>query len=288
MKTNESCTTGADGGSILFVDDEPNVLSSIRRMLIDESYEQFYAGSGEEALALLRKTPVDVIVSDMRMPVMDGVEFLRRSREIVPDSVRIVLSGQADMGDVLEAINTDGIWRFIAKPWNVDDMRVTMNNALGLYRCSEERRQLLVDLKNKNEELRDLNENLEALVKRRTELINAQNSLLEMIAEGRDISIVLDESVNAIKQIGRIDKAAIRNDADQIYGDLGLNSTELFPCVKSGIILGELALGGNSADNHEIARAFVPIISIALFHDRALKDAPGLLSRIDLMIDELL
>ncbi|MBN1307775.1 MAG: response regulator, partial [Chitinispirillaceae bacterium] len=88
---------------ILFVDDEQNVLTAIRRMLFDEHYEQLYASSGEEALMLITRQPVDVIISDMRMPVMDGVAFLEKSREILPDAVRIILSGQSDMFSVMQA-----------------------------------------------------------------------------------------------------------------------------------------------------------------------------------------
>ena len=136
--------------SVLFVDDEQNILSALKRLLLDETYELHFASSGEEALAFLETTKVKVIISDMRMPGMDGVTFLEKARMLVSDSIRIILSGQADMISVMNAVNRGGIWRFISKPWNEDDIKCTIRNALELHSVHAERERLLVELKEKN------------------------------------------------------------------------------------------------------------------------------------------
>jgi len=96
---------------ILFVDDEQNILRAITRLFLDEPYELLTAPSGVEGLALLRERPdIGVIVSDQRMPGMSGAEFLEQSRTLVPDAVRIVLTGYADVTAAMDAINKGGAW----------------------------------------------------------------------------------------------------------------------------------------------------------------------------------
>ena len=106
---------------ILCVDDEPNVLRALERMFLDEEYEILTAPSALEGLqALERIQPVQIVVSDYRMPAMNGVDFLREVCRRWPDTVRIVLSGYADTAAVVAAINDGEIYKFIPKPWNDD------------------------------------------------------------------------------------------------------------------------------------------------------------------------
>jgi FixJ family two-component response regulator len=169
--------------SILFVDDEANILKALRRLFIDEDYDVQTAGSGREALEMiaggLRPT---VIVSDQRMPGMGGAEFLAKTREIVPDSVRMVLTGYADINAAVNAINQGGIYRYILKPWNDDDLKLAVRGAVQRYNLVEENRQLTRQLTEKNRQLGQLNEQLEKKVEERT------LELRQMIKElqGRD------------------------------------------------------------------------------------------------------
>src|SRR5512143_3889480 len=103
---------------VLFVDDELNILRSLERLFMDEAFTVTTAGSGEEGLSLLRDDPAfGLIVSDQRMPGMNGVEFLSRAREIAPEALRIVLTGYADLNATMDAINRGGAYRYITKPW---------------------------------------------------------------------------------------------------------------------------------------------------------------------------
>lgn len=120
--------TAADR-TILLVDDEPNVLSALRRLLARDGYRILTADSGTRALELLATHPVKVIISDQRMPHMTGTDFLRRVKDLHPDTVRIVLSGYADQESVTRAINEGAIYRFLQKPWDDDRLREHVRDA---------------------------------------------------------------------------------------------------------------------------------------------------------------
>jgi len=164
---------------ILCVDDEQNVLRALTRLFLDDPYEILTAPSGAEGLLILdRYGAVPVVISDHRMPGMSGVEFLTEVRNRWPDTVRIVLSGYADTGAVVSAINEGQIYRFVAKPWNEDELRVTVVNALERYDLGRKNVELAEELRRKNDELTALNRDLERRVVERTEALTTQNRLL--------------------------------------------------------------------------------------------------------------
>ncbi len=120
---------------ILFIDDEINILRALERVFLDEEYEILTAGSAGEALDILSSiAPIQVVVSDYRMPQMNGVELLRTIREKWPETIRAVLSGYADTEAVVSAINDGQIYRFIPKPWNDTELRLTIAAAIKQYR----------------------------------------------------------------------------------------------------------------------------------------------------------
>jgi two-component system, NtrC family, response regulator HupR/HoxA len=107
--------------TVLFVDDEERLLNSLKRGLIDEPYKCLFANSGPEALKVLGDNKVHVIVTDMRMPEMNGLELLRLVREKYPDIIRIVLSGYTQITTLLTAINEGHIYKYITKPWKLEE-----------------------------------------------------------------------------------------------------------------------------------------------------------------------
>ena len=152
---------------ILLVDDEVNVLRALERTFLDEEYEVLTASSGSEGLSILQDvSPVQVVVSDYRMPQMNGVDFLREVRRRWPDTVRIVLSGYADTAVVISAINEGEIYKFIAKPWNDDELRIAIINALERYSLNKKNIELTEALSAKIEELKQANAALECLTGR--------------------------------------------------------------------------------------------------------------------------
>ncbi|MDO9226570.1 MAG: EAL domain-containing protein [Pseudomonadota bacterium] len=115
--------------TLLLVDDEPGILASLRRMLRKEGYRILTADSAAEGLALLALEDVQVVISDQRMPGMSGSEFLTRVKDMHPDCVRIILSGQADMASVLDAINNGAVYKFLTKPWDDEQLRDRIREA---------------------------------------------------------------------------------------------------------------------------------------------------------------
>lgn len=133
---------GAVRYRILLVDDEPNVLSALRRIFRQENYQITTAGNGQDALELLRRESFHLMISDYMMPVMNGGDLLRQAKTLHPDMIRIMLTGHADTGAVMAAINEGAVYKFILKPWDDDDLRVTVALALEQYELIRKNRAL--------------------------------------------------------------------------------------------------------------------------------------------------
>lgn len=113
---------------VLIVDDEPDVLFSLKGLL-RRDFTLYTAESGEEALKVLREHEVHVIMTDQRMPGMSGVELMQQVRESFPEAIRIVFTGYADIKAVVRAINSGGLFRYITKPWDPDELIETLQEA---------------------------------------------------------------------------------------------------------------------------------------------------------------
>jgi response regulator RpfG family c-di-GMP phosphodiesterase len=128
---------------VLFVDDEPNVLNAIRRSLRGD-FDIQTAASGKEALQLLAEgQSFSVIVSDCRMPEMDGIEFLERARKVNPESVRVMLTGNADQETAVRAINRGDIFKFLNKPCDTETLKAVVTQAIGQYDLVTAEKELL-------------------------------------------------------------------------------------------------------------------------------------------------
>jgi DNA-binding NtrC family response regulator len=125
-----------DKPQLLFVDDEPRVLSSIKMLFFGSGYAVHCIDSGAAALDFLKQRPVDVIVSDQRMPGMTGVEFLRAARELQPRAMRILLTGYSDLTAIIGSINDGEIFRFVNKPWSNEELVATVGKAAHAARSS--------------------------------------------------------------------------------------------------------------------------------------------------------
>jgi two-component system NtrC family sensor kinase len=145
---------------LLFVDDEQNVINALKRLFLDCDYTIFSATSGQEGLKVLEQENIQIVISDYRMPNMNGVEFLKEVCKHWSQTVRIVLSGYADTTSVVEAINEGQIYKFVPKPWNDDELKVTIANAVETYSLIKKNEELTNELREKNEELTRLNKQL--------------------------------------------------------------------------------------------------------------------------------
>jgi two-component system response regulator HupR/HoxA len=139
--------------NILVVDDQVEILNAIERQLKDE-YNVFTSSNGKEALALLKENTFSVVLADQRMPQMTGVEFLSQSIEIQPDIVRILITAYADIQASIDAVNKGQIYYYISKPWEPDELRLTVQRASERFNLQRQNRELTEKLKKANEQLK--------------------------------------------------------------------------------------------------------------------------------------
>jgi FixJ family two-component response regulator len=125
--------------TLLLVDDEAFILNALQRVLRGQGYRILKANSAEEGLELLALNEVQVIVSDQRMPGMNGTEFLCRVKEMYPDTIRIVLSGYTDLALVTEAINRGAIFKFLSKPWEDEQLRAQIHEAFVVHEAKQDK-----------------------------------------------------------------------------------------------------------------------------------------------------
>ena len=150
--------------TLLLVDDEENIVAALRRLLRTEGWKVISATSAEQALEQMARHEVDVVLSDQRMPGMTGVELLRRAKELYPETIRLVLSGYTELQSITDAINEGAIYKFLAKPWDDEQLRVHLREAFALKEMADQNRLLGREVQAANRELADLNQRLEALL----------------------------------------------------------------------------------------------------------------------------
>jgi DNA-binding NtrC family response regulator len=132
---------------ILLVDDEPEILHSLKGLLRRE-FELYTAESGKQALEVLEKHVIHVVMTDQRMPEMTGVQLMCRVANEYPEAIRIVFTGYADIKAVIDAINCGGLYRYITKPWDPDELIELLHEATATFDQIVERKSLLTDLRN--------------------------------------------------------------------------------------------------------------------------------------------
>lgn len=141
-----------DAINILYVDDELNNLISFKAVFRIK-YNVFTAISGEEAIHILHNNNINIIITDQRMPHMTGVEFLESILDDFPDPIRILLTGYADMNAVIDAVNKGKIFHYLTKPWNEEELDMTINRGFDIYKKKLEEKDLTKKLYVSNEQL---------------------------------------------------------------------------------------------------------------------------------------
>ena len=152
--------------SILYIDDEENNLTSFKSTF-RRDYHIHVASSGEQALEIMDKHNIQVVITDQKMPDMSGIEFLEKIVPLFPDCMRMIMTGFSDMDAIIQAINKGNIYRYISKPWNREDLKITIDSALEVYNLKSQNKHLIDGLK-------EANQNLERKVMERTRQIEQQ------------------------------------------------------------------------------------------------------------------
>jgi len=163
---------------ILYIDDEKENLTGFK-YVFKKHFNVHIAGNKDEGWAILKNHPVKVLITDQRMPKMTGVEILERSAKEFPNVYRIILTGYTDVQDIIAAINKGKIFQFIRKPWDKEEVKIILDNAIKLFDLQSENQNLIRSLQDSNEQLQDVNYRLEKLVESRTLKIEKQNKELE-------------------------------------------------------------------------------------------------------------
>lgn len=176
--------------NLLIVDDEPNVLNSLKRELRQEGYTIYLANQGKAGLDILEKHDIGVILSDQMMPGMDGVTFLEAAKQYKPDATRLMLTGYGSLENAIAAINRTQIFGYLTKPWSSETLKGTIARACEHYNLIAENRRLQRLTEEQNRALKDFNVNLERLVHERTlqleEAVREGVLMLALAAEARD------------------------------------------------------------------------------------------------------
>ena len=158
-------------GAILLVDDEPAILRSLKRLFKQGAHEILMAESGEEGLERLAEAPIRVVISDYRMPGLNGVDFLKEVYARSPETVRIILSGHADRPVLVEAVRSGRIYKYIAKPWDDDQLKSTVAKGIEQFTPAWEKSHRLKELQTENSLLNGINDRLQEVVADRTAFV---------------------------------------------------------------------------------------------------------------------
>ena len=211
---------------ILLVDDEANILKSLKRVFRKQDYTIYTTTSPTEGMNIIHQESISLVLSDQRMPEMNGSEFLAQVKNESPDTMRILLTGYSDMEAATQAVNDGGIYKFLSKPWEDELLKLTVGRALEKYDLKEENKKLTELTKQQNESLNQINQSLEKKVQERTLEIAEKNKLLEQrIFETIKIfSRILNLRNPLMSNHGKRVEAAVRYMAEQL--DLRENDKE--------------------------------------------------------------
>ena len=172
--------------NILCVDDEQNILNALKRVLRNRQYTVYCAHSAELGLSIMSQQPIDLVICDMRMGAMDGVEMLTQVLKLYPETVRILLTGYADKESTIAAVNVGQVHRYLEKPWDNQILLEVLEQELTQLQLQRHNRQLSVQIELQNQQLLTLNHSLEDKVKLRTGQIQLA---LDKLTNARDKSV---------------------------------------------------------------------------------------------------
>jgi serine phosphatase RsbU (regulator of sigma subunit) len=175
---------------ILYVDDEEDNLT-VFNSAFRRDYEVHLALSGQEGLEIMKKYPIQIIITDQRMPEMTGIQFLEKIIPDYPDCIRMILTGFSDIEAIIQAINTGRVYRYITKPWSKEELKINIDKGLETYNLRDQNRKLIEDLK-------EANQTLEQKVIERTKKIESQNQ----------------EITSSIQYAGKIQSALLPQDEE--------------------------------------------------------------------------
>ena len=236
--------------NVLFVDDESHILNALKRLLRKEDYNYYSADSAREGLLILEKNPIQLVISDQRMPEMSGIEFLQKVKLKYPDTLRVILSGYAEVGAIIDAINKGEIYRFISKPWNEEELKVKIRQCLKQYDFLNELNDLVKQTNAQNQELKQINETLKTKIRK----TNKDLELYQNILFHLPIPLLGISQEGIVVQINQ----AFKNSPGSPGVNLGDSIGEIFPDALQAAI--RECLKGNSPSTPVESFTIEPLI----------------------------
>lgn len=206
--------------TVLIVDDDECILLSLRRLLQSGEYRVFTARNGTEALSIMEENEVGLVITDNIMPGMTGIEFLNEARERWPDTIRIMLTGHAGLDSATDAINQGAVFRFLAKPWNPEELRLLVDQCIEQYGLTQENKRLHALVEVHNALLKQWNESLREKVDERTEELRHKNTELQgLYEEQRRSATHLRQSLEDLREamVGTVEAMAFATELRDPY-----------------------------------------------------------------------
>lgn len=248
-------------GKIVVVDDEKIVTSAFKTLLKVEGFNDgHFFNSPKEALEFLKTNQPDIVISDFLMPEMNGLEFLTEVKQMYPEVSKILLTGYADKENAIKAINEVGLYRYIEKPWDNDDLIINIKNGIERSYLLSELRQKISELEIAKKELEHYSHNLEKIVAERTADLKQSNAKLEGIVNYCADGIIILNEDGVIEQvnpacetmIGHVANKIINSSADDfLFGKHTYISKELHKLDESELLLRDFSIK-NPFTNSEI------------------------------------
>jgi signal transduction histidine kinase len=198
--------------TFLVVDDEPDIRDAIQRMF-RQNYRVLTAESASGALELVESEPVQVVMTDQRMPEMTGIEFLAQLRDEYPHIVRVLFTGYSDIDNVIDAINEGHVYRYISKPWKPAELKLFVEQAFEYYESERERDRLVEQLQETNQQLEERNELLREANEELKQLDRMKTVFMEVVSHelNTPIAITLGYAFLLKKQLGdQLDEVATK------------------------------------------------------------------------------
>lgn len=239
---------------LLVVDDEPDLVQSVKDLLRFD-YRVLIATRAAEGMAIVRQEKVHIVMTDQRMPEMTGVEFLKHLRDSHPDVVRLLFTAYADLNAVTDAINQGNVYRYISKPWEPDELKSVLRQAVDYYDLQEERRQLIQEVQDKNraleianEELRRANDLKKAFIKVASHELRTPLTIVmglsELASRTPDVKPPVSEWLGQMHKAGlrlneRVNQVVQMLQAGQFERKLDLREVPLAPLIRGAA--GEVA-----------------------------------------------
>jgi len=217
---------------LLLVDDEPNILAALKRLLRGDNYQIYSAGDGPQGLEVLARHPVDVIVSDQRMPGMLGADFLRKARQLAPDTIRIMLSGYTELQSVTDAVNEGAIYKFLTKPWDDAQLRGHIADAFRIKEIADDNQRLHLEVRSANQELAAANRHMELLLQEKQRQISRNEvslSVARELLQHLPLPVIGLDDAGMIAFINGAAEGLFRHAGGLLGNEAGSVLPELFP-----------------------------------------------------------